>query len=214
MFFDNRRDAGKRVAQLVQAQYDVHLPFEVVGIARGGVVIADEVASVFNLTPKAICIGTLEIRKDLRLIGTSLGSGMIFRSRLDGEVGEFVPDLRVLSFDGIPDFVDSIVAKQERFAGKETVYGDRVLLCDDGIVSGQSLITVTYALRHAGVQEVVAVLPVVLRWFADQKYIPFITWRVSKMTRPATGMFYRSFEDTPDEEVIRALTTTFEASIQ
>lgn len=207
MFFDDRYDAGRQVAGVVGAQEADFSSHDVVGIARGGVIVANEVASSLGVATKAICVEDLWIDEKTLLVGTSLGSGMLFTNFKDGAVGEFVPKLSEVPSDKVQEFINEINKKYGRLAGQPTQYGERMLLCDDGIVSGRSMITAIHSLRHVGVREIVAVVPVVLPWVVEQNGFPVITWRVTKMSRPATGMFYRSFDDTPDEDVIRILKT-------
>lgn len=207
MFFDDRRDAGRKMTEIVKALPDDFSSWDVVGIARGGVIIAAEVARMLGKTPKAICVEDLKLGEEQLLVATSLGSGMIFGvPGMDGQIGTFISDLNVISGEDVPEFLAEVAAKGVRLMGNDkVVYGEKILLCDDGLVTGRSLLAAISALRYAGVQEVAAVIPVVLPWAATQEDFRIITWRVTKMTRPATGLFYRSFSDTPDEDVITAL---------
>ena len=46
----------------------------------------------------------------------------------------------------------------------------------------------------------------VLPWLMERTYgFRIITWRVSTMEDAKTGIFYYSFDDTPDEDVIEAV---------
>lgn len=203
MFFSDRREAGRQLARVVASRGDFS-SWDIVEIARGGVIIANEIAMTLGAVPKAICAEDTRIYGKTILVATSLGSGTVFNSVVDGNPGEFIGQIREIK--ELKGFIDDIDAKHDRLIGLEPrTYGKKILLCDDGIVSGRSVMATINSLRDAGTEEIVVAIPVVLQWVSRQKDFPFITWRVTTMTRPATGIFYRSFEDTPDQEVFLAL---------
>ncbi len=205
MFFKNRREAGTKLAEIVLSSGVFSSQWDVVGIARGGVIIADEIAKVLNTRPKAICIEKLHIAGNTLLTISSLGSGVIFTDGPDGQMGMFIPDLSRFKTPKTQELIKNVNDKHLRLAGSPTTYGERVLLCDDGVVSGRTLLTAVQALRYSGVSDIAVAIPVVLPWVTSRKDFPVFTWRMTKMTRPATGMFYNSFDDTEDAEVIKIL---------
>lgn len=205
MFFKNRREAGTKLAEIILSSGVFSSQWDVVGIARGGVIIANEIAKVLNTRPKAICVEDLRIAGNALLTISSLGSGAIFTDGPDGQMGMFIPDLTRFETLKIQELVKNVNDKHLRLAGFPTTYGERVLLCDDGVVSGRTLLTAFQSLKHARVSEIAVAIPVVFPWVAEQTNFRVFTWRVTKMTRPATGMFYNSFGDTEDAEVIEIL---------
>lgn len=205
MFFKDRREAGTKLAEIVLNSGVFSSQWDVVGIARGGVIIADEIAKVLNTKPKAICVEDLRIAGNALLTISSLGSGVIFTDGPDGQMGVFIPDLTRFETLKTRELVKNVNDKHLRLAGSLTAYGKQVLLCDDGIISGQTLLTAFQSLKHSGVSEIAVAIPVVLPWVVNQNNFRVFTWRVTKMTRPTTGMFYNSFDDTEDAEVIEIL---------
>jgi|GEM_PF-2127805 len=95
--------------------------------------------------------------------------------------------------------------KQLKLAGQDNGYGKRILLCDDGVVSGRTLITAVRAFMANGASEVIAIIPVILPWVANQKEFRVISWRTTKMANPTTGIFYYDFRDVPDEDIMLML---------
>lgn len=202
MFFDDRYDAGARLAQIVKEKMPDGHDWDIVGIARGGVIIAGEIAKIFGAKAKAICVEDLHTKQNILAI-SSLGSGMVFGKKSPGDI-VFVPNAEKSQVTGAQKLFQRTREKQIRFAGPVTEYGPKVLLCDDGVVSGITLVTAVRCLKHYGVKEVAVAIPVVLPWVEQQGFSVF-TWRVTKMSNPATGIFYKRFEDTEDEEVIQIL---------
>ena len=202
MFFENRYDAGERIAQIVKQQ--INNQWDIVGIARGGVIIAGEIAKALGTKAKAICVEDLFMKKGV-LVSSSLGSGVAFDGVFFGESGKFIVDVSNCGIPGAQKLFQKTKKKQIGFAGTATNYGTKVLICDDGVISGRTLLTAVQSLRHYGVSQVAVAIPVILPWVAAQSDFPVFTWRVTKMTSPATGMFYKEFDDTMDEEVIRIL---------
>jgi len=193
MFFDDRYDAGEKLAQIVKSQSKDR--WDVVGIARGGIVIADQIARALNVETKAICVEDI-LTKQGYLTISSLGSGMLF-----GKKNQFIKNAS--TYD-IGLYLGSL-GKQQRITGNlPSNYGSRVLLCDDGIVSGRTVVTAIQCLKNYGVKTVAVAIPVVLPWVLTQGFQVF-AWRVSKMTNPTTGMFYKNFDDTTDLEAAELL---------
>lgn len=201
MFFKNRGDAGIKLSKIV---LDFSLPvkeWDIVGIARGGVIIANEIARALESKPKAICIEEMELDKDAVLVASSTGCGIVF----DGDYSQFVPSLLSSKKSKIRRFAKQTYKRQISFARRNTAYKKNVLICDDGVVSARTLITAVLALRHYGVKKVVAAIPVVTSQLIDQSNFPIIAWRITKMKNPATGIFYYSFDDVEDSEVVSIL---------
>jgi putative phosphoribosyl transferase len=204
MFFKDRYEASAKLAEIIDQQR-LKGQWDVVGIARGGVVIAKEIAKLYKTKPKSICVEDI-LGKDFVFAASSLGSGILFTDYDANEWGQFIPDqTKTLRMPKLNEVFQAAKEKQERLTrNRPTQYGQQVILCDDGVVSGRTLFTAIKSLKHAGVKTVVAAIPVVFPWVLQNKF-KVITWRVSKMTNPATGMFYNNFEDVPDEEVISIL---------
>lgn len=197
MFFQNRREAGAMLAPIVNQHFPGN--WDIVGIARGGVIIADEIAKTRGVRPKSICVEEIFRKKDI-ITASSLGSGLMFKNRYN----RFIQDVSEI---GLKErvLVKRVKKKQKTFAGPVTDYGPRVLICDDGVVSGMTLLTAVQSFRHNGAIEVAAAVPVALPWLMEQKDFPVATWRVTKMKHPSTGIFYFSFDDADEEEVSAAL---------
>jgi putative phosphoribosyl transferase len=205
VIFDDRADAGARLAEALRE-------FEgsgavVLGIPRGGVLVAAEVARSLMLP-----LDVVVPRKIGAPRNPELGIGAI-------APGVQVLDRRMIERLGVEDaYVSREIAAQEREIERRSaiyragrppvdVTGGAALVVDDGIATGG---TAAAALRWARAQdarEVVLAVPVappaaIRRLAADAD-------RVVVLETPepfvAVGEWYRRFGQASDEDVVRAL---------
>lgn len=87
------------------------------------------------------------------------------------------------------------------------VTGATVVIVDDGVATGATMLAAVAALRRAGAERIIAAAPVFLGSAAetvgelvDEVISP---WSAPKL--PAVGSAYRAFEQVPDDEVRRLL---------
>lgn len=207
MQFRDRREAGQKLAEalsFLQGRKDVL----VLGIPRGGVVVAAEVARALGapldvfITRKIGAPGNPELA-----IGAVASSGELV---IDEEL--------VLGLGVSPRYVEEETERQKQeIARQMTVYrghrpppqltGKTVVLIDDGVATGATTLAALRALRASAPAELILAIPVGppdtvgrLSAEADQVvclHTPAWFW--------AVGAFYEDFSQTPDEEVIRLL---------
>jgi predicted phosphoribosyltransferase len=156
--FRDRRDAGRRLALLVAEQ--VRPPAVVLGIPRGGVVVADAVASALGWP-----LG-LVVTKKLGAPGNpELG------------IGAVAPGVRILERDVIDalgidegwiDLESSRVEAEVRrraaaFPGDVPIAGGAAVVVDDGVATGGTARAAGVWARRAGATRVVLAVPVAPR---------------------------------------------------
>ena len=213
MFFKNRIEAGQYLAQAVRKSGKDFSGFEVIGLARGGVPVAKPVAESLGLPLKAMCIDDLSVNGN-KLVLTTFGSGLLYKlgrpvdgaQRVDLAPRWIDNSLHQLELPSLPEFLTKLRMREQKYNnGRALQFGSKVLLIDDGMVSGTTIEVAVRALRQQGVEEVVVAIPVVLPWTKNAHFdFELISWRVSTMKHAATGMFYYEFEDTPDQQVMAA----------
>ena len=212
MFFENRTDAGQRLAKVLLGLNRDFSNWEVVGLARGGVIVAAEVAKALNLPLQSFCVDDFETtRPKGTVVVTSLGSGTWYPTRITPR-NQITFSMSVSTFriKGLSRFADEVKQRDDRFnSGNFFPLPERTILCDDGIVSGRSAVTAITALHSRGVRKIILAIPVVLPWVIEGtlKYFvhEIVTWRKATRKDAPTGMFYYSFKEVTDEEVIRAV---------
>ncbi len=207
MMFADRADGGRRLAaELVE----LHLREPIVlGLPRGGVVVAWEVAQRLGAPLDVIVVRKLGVPWQ-----PELAMGAI------GEDGVRVLDQRVLRETGVSDGQISAVERQEQrtLAGRvRQLRGGRppapvrdrtVIIVDDGIATGSTARAACRVARERGAAAVVLAVPVgphgVQHDFAG------VADRVVCLSSPrgfsSVGAFYRNFDQTSDDEVARILT--------
>lgn len=207
MIFNDRKDAGIKLAHTL-AQRGNFLGWEVVGLARGGVIVGAEIARTLSLPIASLSAddchdGTHSL--------TVTGLGNIIEwpsSEEEGEARKILTDLGPLrSKKEVAKTITRVMEKQTLYnLGREVnVSGKKVILCDDGVVSGRSALSAIDALRHAGAEEIIFAVPVVPPRFPEEINSCEIFYYRRSRASFATGMFYFEFEDVPDEEVRQAI---------
>jgi len=206
MRFANRADAGRRLAARVS-----ELPRDdvvVLGIPRGGVPVAFEVAQTLNAPLDVILVRKIGVP-----VQPELAMGAI------GEDGVRVVDEEVFRQAGVSDSDFAAVEAREReelarrarrFRGghvRVPLAGRTALIVDDGIATGSTVRAACQVARVHGARHVVVATPVAppdaaarLRRDADEVIV------VSSPSQfRAIGQFYDEFSPTPDDEVIAYL---------
>ncbi|MFI1653567.1 phosphoribosyltransferase family protein [Streptomyces sp. NPDC020472] len=206
MFFSDRTDAGRQLA----ARLD-HLKGHdvvVLGLPRGGVPVAAEVADALD-APLDICL--------VRKLGVphqpELAMGAI------GEGGVRVLNERVLRETRVGDHDLAAVEEREhaeldqrarRYRGGRSslpLEGRTVVVVDDGLATGATALAACRVVRARGAARIVLAVPVAPRGWttrvgddADEAvsvHTPDLFF--------AIGQFYQDFSQTPDAEVIACL---------
>ena len=212
-FFQDRRDAGRQLARALQEaaqESDMARDWQdgiVLGLPRGGVPVAYEVARALNLP-----LDILVVRK-LGVAGVEeLAMGAVAS---DGTV---TINAAVLAEFNIP--LEDIDAAAQREKGeierRERAYrngrlparidGRIVLLVDDGLATGASMLAAVRSVRPRA-REVIVAVPVAaestyneLHGEVDELICPHIATSFHSV-----GSFYRNFAQTTEEEVCTLL---------
>lgn len=205
--FVDRTEAGQLLAIALKA-YAKRADVIVLGLPRGGIPVAFEVAKALHL-PLDICL----VRK-LGVPGhKELAMGAIAS---DG--------VRVLNYDIVSSLgisshkIDEIAAKELReLQRRDRVYrGDRpspnlkdrtVILVDDGIATGASMRAAIAVLREEQPQSIIVAIPVAPSSICDElrAEVDKIVCLMTPEPFYAIGLWYDYFTQTTDEEVRKLL---------
>ena len=207
MRFKNRLDAGRRLAARL-GEFAGHADVIVLGLPRGGVPVAFEVAAALKV-PLDLCL----VRK-LGVPGhPELAMGAIAAGGIEVLSETLIRDLQ------IPRALVQQVAVRERlelerrdrlFRGGRppaAVANRTVLLVDDGLATGSTMQAAITALRQQAPARIVVAVPVGARDTCDR--MRKLADRVVCLEMPepfdAVGLWYEEFAQTSDEEVTRLL---------
>ncbi|MBI4346056.1 MAG: phosphoribosyltransferase [Elusimicrobia bacterium] len=158
--FKNRTEAGVRLAARLRA-YQGRAGALVLGLPRGGVVVAREVATALGLPLDVFLSRKLRAPGD-REFGygavTELGNVRIEPALVEEAGASGIEQERELAFQR-----SEIELQKRRYRGARPLppmKGRAILLVDDGIATGATLLAALDGLRTAGVKEIAVATPV------------------------------------------------------
>ena len=201
--FLDRSDAGRLLAERLQ-DYAGRDDVLVLGLPRGGVPVAYEVARALGAPLDAFVVRKLGVPGHEELAMGALASG-----------GVRVLNEAVIAEAGVTEdrFARAVAAESAELARRERLYrGDRdpveaagrtVILVDDGLATGSSMRAAALAVRSLGPERVVVAVPVAARQTCEQLRAD-VDELVCLLAPPrfrAVGEWYEDFGQTSDEEV-------------
>lgn len=204
MMFASREDAGRRLGQYLQERavaVDI-----VVGLPRGGVVVAAETASVLQRPLDVLVVRKIghPLHREFA-VGSLAENGVVV---LD-EIARRADPLLQSKLEGVIREEQARLRQYEsRFHGdaKAGFSGKSVLLVDDGLATGATSEAAALSARKQGAREVIVSAPVASAAAVDRLQ------RVGEVIVPcvdpdfdAVGRYYEVFSQTSDEEVINLL---------
>lgn len=206
MRFDDRRDAGRRLAERLEEFRGQDVV--VLGLPRGGVPVAAEVARALDAP-----LDVVVVRKVGVPFRPELAMGAV------GEGGVRVTDRRVLALARVSpaDLAaaqqresDEIEARVRRFRGdrpRVPLVGRTAVLVDDGIATGSTARAACAVVRALGAGRIVLAAPVcaassIRQLAADADELVFLQ---TPRDFAAVGQFYADFRPTGDDEVVELL---------
>lgn len=207
MFFEDRADAGRQLVDKLLA-YKKHKDAIVLGLARGGVVTAYEVARGLNLPLNVIVV---------RKIGAPANEELAIGATT--ETGDTLFNEDIIEMLGVsPDTIKKIIEREKKIAQERlaryrgtspapVLKGKIAIIVDDGIATGASMRVAIKSVRSQGVKKIVLAVPVAapdsLRSIA--KEVDEVVCLSAPPSFQAVGQFYREFDQTSDEEIIQLL---------
>lgn len=205
--FNDRIDAGIELANAL-TKWKGQANTMVIGLPRGGVPVASEVAKVLNLPLDVICPRKLGAPHN-----KEFAIGAIT------ETGEGILSEDVIRSLGISqEYIASEMESQKKEAQKRlelyrqgkpprVVKGQTIILVDDGLATGSTLKAAIHSLRKEGVEAIIVGVPVsppdTLREI--QELVEEVVCLSAPPFFQAVGQFYRDFSATEDDEVINIM---------
>lgn len=200
--FTDRYEAGRILGELVANRHDI-ADGVVLGLVRGGIPVAFEVAKACSLPLDILVVRKLGVPRQEELAMGAIASG-----------GAIVRNSDILHSCCISESTLQSVIDRERheLERRELLYRDDrapiqieghcVILVDDGLATGASMKVAIRAVKERA-RRVIAAVPVganstceELRTMADDVVCALIPEPLE-----AISLFYRNFEATSDEEV-------------
>jgi erythromycin esterase-like protein/predicted phosphoribosyltransferase len=205
--FRDRRAAGRELASHLLKYADAPNVI-VLGLPRGGVPVAAEVAAALHAPLDAFLVRKLGVPGHEELAMGAIASGGVRVLNQDIVSGLQIPEAMVRQTEA---------AERRELARRERVYrGDRgpldlagktVILVDDGLATGSSMRAAVEAVRQMSPARIVVAVPVGaasvcagLREVADD-----VVCAETPDPLHAVGIWYENFQPTSDEEVKEAM---------
>ena len=201
--FADRVDAGRALGEALRPRFFGRGDVVVLGLPRGGIPVAYEVAAALDAPLDAFLVRKLGVPSQPELaMGAVSGTVQV----LDEEI------LRHL---GIPrERVEAVVARERAELARRArafrgdlpdpdVAGRVVILVDDGLATGSTLRAAARALRRLGPARIVAAVPVGAEESCDamEDDVDEVVCLVRPSPFRAVGQAYDDFEQTSDDEV-------------
>jgi putative phosphoribosyl transferase len=201
--FQDRRHAGRLLA--AQLSRYAHRPdVAVLGLPRGGVPVAYEVAEALDAPLDVFVVRKLGVPGRSELAMGALASG-----------GVRVLNHDVVSMLGIPEsaVARAVAAELVELARRDAAYrgprapldvADRVgILIDDGLATGATMRAAVAGLRLRGPARIVVAVPVAAAQTCDElaEEVDDLVCAVTPEPFRAVGMWYADFSQTDDDEV-------------
>jgi putative phosphoribosyl transferase len=201
--FHDRVDAGRQLARKL-ARYANREDVLVLGIPRGGVPVAFEVAQVLHAPLDVLLVRKLGVpgERELAMGAIASGGARILNRQMIAEFGVTEEQL-----------AETIAAQEAELQRREELYrgvrpgipiqGRIIILVDDGIATGSSMLAAIEALRTLQPKRIVVAVPVAPT-HADRD-IGNVVDEFICVDQPeefyGIGQFYQDFSQTQDLEV-------------
>jgi predicted phosphoribosyltransferase len=212
MTFRNREEAGRLLAQAL-AEYESRPSLVVLGLPRGGVPVARIVADFLGAPMDVLLVRKLGVPWQ-----PELGFGAIT------ETPGADPPVRVID-DGIvrecelaPDVIEEIATRElheidrrsRLYRGPRSmidVRGKEVIIVDDGLATGSTMLAAVRALRQLNAKHIVVAVPVGPRDTCDEmrREADQVVCLSSPQPFYSVGTWYEDFTQVTDSEVQHAL---------
>ena len=210
--FENRAEAGRVLAEKLQ-EYAGRDDVIVLGLPRGGVPVAYEVAKALTVPLDVFIVRKLGVPGFEELAAGAIASGGV--RVLNQDVVRVLPNADAI--------IESVTAREKtELERREQSYRDNrpppqlrdrvVILVDDGLATGATMRAAVKALRQSGAAKIVVAVPVgppetcrELQEEADETVCA-----IAPAFFRAVGQYYHDFSQTTDDEVRDLLMHTTE----
>ncbi|MCB1081248.1 MAG: phosphoribosyltransferase [Chlamydiia bacterium] len=207
MYYKNREEAGQKLAQVFR-KYQKQPDVIILGLARGGVVIAAEMGKVLGLPFDLIMV---------RKIGAPNNPELAVGAITETGKGYFNEEL-IYALNVPKEYLEQVIHSEKGVAEKRLALyrknrkgpdlkGKTVILVDDGIATGATMIAAIRSSKSQGAKEVIVAVPVAppdtlkrIEAVADHVVCLYATDDFQ-----AVSQFYAIFPQVEDQEIIELL---------
>lgn len=204
ILFTDRRDAGEQLGLFLEANYKKQNPL-IIGIPRGGVEVAYYVAKQLNAELSLIVSKKLPLPSQKEY---GIGAIAEEHSVYIAESGKRLVSQEVINqiIEEQEKEVDRRVSKYRHGKPLPTMEGRTVILVDDGIATGVTLVPVVELCRKKSAAKIIIAAPVSGSTFdANLNKADKIEIMIKPQPFSAVGQVYETFGDFDDDDLIQLL---------
>jgi putative phosphoribosyl transferase len=208
--FRDRRDAGRQLAlRLAHLKSAQPAPI-VLGLPRGGVVVAAEIARELGAPLDVLVVRKIGAPHQQELAIGAVTDGTSPQTVLNDELIDLVGvDPQYIEAEGARQ-LDEVRRRQQMFRhGREpaAIEGRTVVVVDDGIATGATVKAGLIALRRAHPARLILAVPVAPPETLEDmvSLVDEVVCLLAPANFAAVGRYYENFEQTTDEEVMALL---------
>jgi putative phosphoribosyl transferase len=207
MYFQDRREAGRMLASRLSAYAD-RPDVVVLALPRGGVPVAYEVAKALHAPMDVFLVRKLGVPGHEEYAMGAMASGGVRVLNRDVVEALHIPS----------EVVEQVMAREQReLERREREYrGDRpfpdlrgktVILVDDGLATGSTMLAAVMALRQKQPARIVVAVPVGSPETCDafRDHVDEIVCAITPDPLYGVGLWYTDFSQTSDDEVRKLL---------
>jgi putative phosphoribosyl transferase len=201
--YKDRKEAGKKLAEKL-SRYKGREDVVVLGLPRGGVPVAYEVAKALNTPLDIFLVRKLGLPGHEELAMGAIASGGVHVLNEDVVVALDIPE----------KLIDKVAEREQKeLERREKLYrGDRpptqikgktAILIDDGLATGSSMRAAVEGLRAQGPQQIVVAVPIASPESCEalEEEVDNIICASTPTPFYGVGLWYQNFAQTTDEEV-------------
>lgn len=203
--YKNRKEAGQILASYLKI-YKNNPDFIILGLPRGGIPVAFEVASALNVGLYPLIVRKLGVpwHEELAMGAIVSGGGIYLNDDLIKQCGVSKSELQLV-----------LEKEQLELAHRETAYVKQIpilknkiaCIIDDGIATGASMLAAVNAVKSMQPKKIIVAVPVAPLGFCEQ-----LKSNAAELICPlqpedfnAVGIWYEEFPQITDTEVLNAL---------
>ena len=209
MKFTDRREGGRKLTEQL-ADYAGRDNVIVLGLPRGGVPVADEVAKRLNVPLDVLLVRKIGVpgQEELAMGAIASGGGRVLNEDILQSFAISEEDIRKVE----EEEREELERREREFRGgrEELDVRDKiVILVDDGLATGASMRAAVKAVKDLGPEEVIAAVPSAATDSAEalEKEADRVITVITPEPYMAVGAWYEKFGQTNDAEVKEILET-------
>jgi predicted phosphoribosyltransferase len=205
--YADRQEAGVKLGRAVSKR-KLRAPVLVLGLPRGGVPVAYEVAKALHAPLDVMIVRKVGMpgQPELAIGAVASGNVVVHEPHLLSHLAE-----RGIDFDALAGQQSAEVERRERLYRAELppldLKGKTAVLVDDGLATGSTMLAAVRAAHKAGAASVVVAAPVASREahaLVSREADQLVILQTPEFLM-AIGEWYVNFEQVEDEEVCRLL---------